>query len=215
MQDFANEFVTSARHTLSFLESDHGFKEESVTIPPDSNSVYTTYMITYVKRLDELPHLRVRLNSTPARGELLLECAQGNFTNPDQTVTAQELMAIATRGTSVEFKHLVSDAIGRPGIMQEHFTVLAEALRLHGRRFFDLDQSLWEDVRRNRESRRQRSKREEQDRDRQRAVHESGFAFKAKDWSRVVALLQGLAHDLTEAQSERLNYAKKQLQKLG
>ena len=147
MQDFGNEFATSARDALSFLQTEHGFKEESLSLPDDSNSAYATYTITFFKPLVEPPPLRVRMVSTPARGELFLECNRGDFTESDRIADVRELVEITPGHCSIELNHAVSDAIGRCGIMQEHMTKLAKALRSCGQRFFDLDDSLWDDIR--------------------------------------------------------------------
>jgi len=212
MQDFASEFSTSARSVLSFLEADHGFLVESTSVPGESHSAYASYAITYSKQLGESQYLRVRLTSTPARGELRLECSDGDFAEAERTIDVKELLAIATPDAKAELKLRVSDAMGRVGIMQEQFILLANALQLHGHRFFDRDQSLWGDVRQHRESQRQQYKREQKERERKRSVHESEVACKAEDWQRVVALLENLAGNLTKAQSARFSYARKQIQ---
>lgn len=211
MQDFASEFSTSARSVLSFLEADHGFLVESTSVPGESHSAYASYTITYCKQLGESQCMRVCLTSTPARGELRLECSDGDFADAERTIDVKELLAIANPDAKAELKLRVSDAMGRASIMQEQFMVLARAFQLHGHRFFNRDQSLWNDVQQHRENQRQQIRRDQENRDRQRSIHEAEVACKAEDWQRVVNLLGDLAGSLTKAQSARLSYARKQI----
>jgi len=214
MHDLINEFANAARNALSFLVADHGFAEDSITLPNNSNSVYATYAITYTRREEcTLLPLFVRLSDTPARGELYLECIAG--ARHERVCDVGELMAVAMPGSELKLDSAVSHAIGHPGVMREQFKTLANALKSHGDRFFDQDDTLWDDVHGVREDFLRQHECDARNRAAQQSLHESELAFKAKDWRRVVSLLDSLDAMLTKAQSARLSYARKQLAEQG
>jgi hypothetical protein len=212
VRDFTSEFATAARIALSFLQSDHGFREDSLETPRDLESVYATYAMTYTRKVGDWPPQTVRLSKTPARGELFLECTNGELADPDRTVDARDLLAIAQPGARVVFANAVSDAFGKPSLMAEQYRTLGSLLQAHGSRFFDRDETLWGDVRRMREERRQQYDCLSEQRAWQRTLHESEIAFKNRQWRRVVDFLDGRNGTLTKAQSTRLSYARKQLE---
>lgn len=211
MHELMNEFTNAARDSLSFLVADRGFTEDSITLPNDANLVYATYAITYTRRTRTSLPLFVRLSVTPARGELYLECIAGMLHNRERACDVRELVAIETSGSALEFDKAVSQAIGHPEAMREQFKTYATALENFGDRFFDQDDTLWDDVRSLRKDCLQQYECDARSRADQQLLHESELAFKAKDWQRVVSLLNNVDAVLTEAQSKRLSYARKHL----
>ena len=155
MHNIINEFANAARDALSFLVVGRGFAEDSITMPNDASSVYATYAITYTRCLGASLPLCVRLSCTPARGELYLECIAGRRHIRERSCDVRELMAISMPDSALDFDIAVSEAIRHPAVMIGQFKTLANALEKYGDRFFDQDNTLWDDVDRVREDRRQ------------------------------------------------------------
>lgn len=210
MHDDTNQFVTAARNALSFLEREHGFAEHSVKSPEDADSAYATYVIVYARHDSKLSPQLVRLSYTPARGELYLECIANALSKQDHRCDVRELLAISIPDSTDPLASDDFDLFGRPEMMLERFETLAAALREFGGRFFAGDVTLWDEVRSVREMNRRKIDQDAQHRARQQTLHESELAFQAKDWQRVVDLLEGVDGTLTKAQSSRLSYAKSQ-----
>ena len=88
--------------------------------------------------------------------------------------------------------------------MFERYTALASPLRIHGRRFFANEKTLWDDVADLRAARNKQHEIEEISR-----IAE--LAFKQDDWGRTIELLEKLDDYRTILQTARLAFARKRL----
>jgi hypothetical protein len=202
----SDSFIIAGGNALSFLEYDHGFSLYETIAPPEVQSPFTFYKLTYRKDSSRNCNLFVCLATAPARLELDLEFGRGWPTEYQNTINVFELLAIESPDSRIEFTSGICEGFGDLNKMTDQYTTLATELRHHGGRFFSCDPSLWDDVRHLRESRIQQQEIDEKSR-----LAES--AFKQEDWGRAISLYESLGEKRSKLQSARLAYARKNIAK--
>jgi hypothetical protein len=141
---------------------------------------------------------KVTLSLAPLRLEL--DLLVSNRSGSEYSI--EELHALQGQGPFPPRQHGLYEAMHSPEELLAEFSRLASVLRAAGGRFFAGDPTLWSDLAA------QRDRRTQDDEDK-RAVAQSELAFQAKDWCRVVQLLEPMASRLGKAPSARLAYARK------
>ena len=118
-------------------------------------------------------------------------------------MNSQKLLISARAGLPAR-EHNLYESVRDTDAQRAEFERLAMALRASGKRFFSGDGTLWSDM----DARRHRAAQDEED---TRRLFASERAFKAKDWTQVVQLLEPASDRLNPAGAARLTYARKKL----
>lgn len=211
MPTFEECFASGEEHVLSFLVDDYGFQRiDRRTTDHGTNwfGCSVIYESARPTRHGIPPGWRVRLSFAAYRLELNLEVSDG--TEPYYDV--ERLHQLEGRGEFPGLKRSLSTIREDAEAHAEEYARLAGVLRACGARFFSGDATLWADLRAQRERNHAEWQREMRDYEDRRTLAKSEEAFRAKDWARVVKLLEPLADRLTPAQATRMSYARKKLQ---
>jgi hypothetical protein len=199
MATFEQSFCACEDEALRFLVVEHGFRRagREVGIGGGDAGVYGRALY----RADASPaaaRREVTLHIAPLRRDLGLELRSER--SPPCSI--EELHAVDGTGPFPQRVHGLYDAMHDPDQLLFEFSRLAEALRSCGRRFFNDEPSLWDDLERGR-----RAKAE--DESIKAILMRAKASFYARDWPRVVDLLGPLEHRLGKAASARLAYARR------
>jgi hypothetical protein len=199
MATFEESFCFAEEEALGFLVTEHGFSavRREVVEGAGQHGVYG--LVVYQRPVSPSTHRsEVSLSIAPLRLELDL-CVK---IEASASYSVEELYTLQRLGAVPPREHGLYEAMHNPNELLVEFERLAAILRAAGGRFFSNDQSLWPELQAQREAALQA----EED---QRTLAQSEQSFRAKDWSRVVALLGPLSARLSKAASARLSYAQR------
>ena len=189
---------------MRFLQVDYGFAVGDRRITDDGTN-WTGGSARYVStaRTANGPPRgwSVTLSFYPFRLELDLDISNESGTS----YSVGELQQLERGAGLPAREHNLYESVRDTDAQRAEFERLAMALRASGQRFFRGDVTLWSDL----ETQRRRAAQDEEDR---RLLFASEGAFKAKDWTRVVKLLEPVSDRLNPAGAARLAYARKKLQ---
>lgn len=189
---------------MRFLQVDYDFavKERRIT---DDGTNWTGGLVRYESRGSTAGGppcgWSVTLSFCPFRLELDLRIS--NASGASHSVA--ELHQLEGRAGLPACPHDLPESLRDAKVQRAEFERLAMALRASGQRFFRGDVTLWSDLAAQRE-------RAAQDKEDRRRLFASEAAFKAKDWTQVVTLLEPASDRLSQAGVARLAYARKKLQ---
>jgi hypothetical protein len=204
MPTFEESFCQAEEEALHWLVAEHSFRAIARQVREDQSSHGTYAFVKYAAGPQSLPRLpddwQITLSLAPMRLELDLTLSA----SPGGDYTVEELHALDGTGQFPPRQHGLYEAMHKPQELSFEFQRLAGALRAAGARFFAGDSKLWLELAA------QRSRRA-QDAEDKLALASSELAFQAKDWQRVVHLLEPRTSRLSKASSARLAYAKKQV----
>lgn len=204
MPTFEESFCAAEENAFRFLVDSYGFRAVERSVTPEGSN-WTGGMVAYRSMNSKTGHSpkgwTVSLAYAPARLELSLDISDGQ----DSRFSVEELHALEGREPFPSGRHSLYDSAHDANAQQFEFARLASVLLRSGARFFSGDQSLWADLRLQRE----RAWQAEEDR---RALARSENAFQVKNWSEVVSLLEPRENRLSKAATARLAYARKRLQ---
>jgi hypothetical protein len=202
---FDESFCACEEEAFRFLVDEHGFVRARRTIERGGHADGVHAVAVYrASAIDAESGREVALSIAPLRLELHLEVgchASGTF-------AIEELHAIESLEPFPQRVHGLYDAMLDPELLLAEFSRLAGALRACGRRFFNDEPQLWDDliVARGRDI----------DAERMRDVlAQAKQAFYARDWLAVVALLAPLERRLGRRASARLAYARRKALRQG
>jgi hypothetical protein len=196
---FDESFCACEEEALRFLVDEHGFvrAHRAIERRGDADGVHAV-AVYRASAIDAESGREVALSIAPLRLELHLEIGcrlVGTF-------AIEELHAIESREAFPQRMHGLYDAMLEPELLLAEFTRLAGVLRGCGRRFFNDEPQLWDDL----IAARGRDIDADQMRD---ALAQAKKAFYARDWLGVVALLAPLERRLGRRASARLAYARR------
>jgi hypothetical protein len=196
---FDESFCACEEEALGFLVAEHGFVRARRAIERGSDGGGVHAAVVYrASGIDADSGREVALSIAPLRLELHLEIgctAAGTF-------AIEELHAIESREPFPQRVHGLYDAMLEPELLLAEFSRLAEVLRGCGRRFFNDEPQLWDDL--------LAARGRDMDADRMRDVlARAKAAFYARDWLGVVALLAPIEKRLGRRASARLAYARR------
>jgi len=196
---FDESFCVCEEEAFRFLVDEHGFARTRRAIERggDGDGVHAA-VVYRASAIDAESRREVALSIAPLRLELHLEigCARVG------TFAIEELHALEVRDQFPQRVHGLYDAMLEPELLLAEFTRLADALRGCGRRFFNDEPQLWDDL--------IAARGREMDADRMRDVLAlAKQAFYSRDWLGVVALLAPLERRLGRRASARLAYARR------
>ena len=196
---FDESFCACEEEALGFLVDEHGFARARRAIERGSDGDGVHAAVVYrASGIDAESGREVALSVAPLRLELHLEigCAAAG------TFAIEELHAIESREPFPQRIHSLYDAMLEPELLLAEFSRLAEVLRGCGRRFFNDEPQLWDDL--------VAARGRDLDADRMRDVlARAKEAFYARDWLGVVALLAPIEKRLGRRASARLAYARR------
>jgi len=196
---FDDSFCACEEEALRFLVDEHGFARARRTVERRDDGDGMHAVVVYrASTIDAESRREVALSIAPLRLELHLEIgckASGTF-------AIEELHAIESREPFPQRMHGLYDAMLEPELLLAEFSRLAGVLRDCGRRFFNDEPQLWEDL--------IASRGRELDADQVRDVlARAKEAFYARDWLGVVALLAPIEKRLGRRANARLAYARR------
>jgi hypothetical protein len=196
---FEESFCACEEEALGFLVSEHGFRRlaREIDRAVDAGGVHAR-VVYRASEVDPESGREVILDVAPLRLELGLEIASaaaGRF-------SIVELHALEGREPFPQRMHGLYDAMLEPDLLLAEFARLGGVLHTCGRRFFNDDASLWEDLLL------QRQQRAESERIRA-ILAQAKDAFYARDWLQVVALLAPIESRLGRRASARLEHARR------
>jgi hypothetical protein len=196
---FEESFCACEEEAFGFLVGEHGFvraaREVRTGIPLGGVHAQVAYRAS---ETDPESEREVTLRIAPLRLELELEIACRAF----GPCAIEELHALEGRAPFPQRMHGLYDAMHDPGQLLAEFVRLAGVLQSCGRRFFNDEPALWDDLLAERERR--------GDAERTKAtLAQAKEAFYARDWLAVVALLAPLEARLGRRASARLAYARR------
>ena len=189
---------------MRFLVARHGFRAVERSVAPEG----TNWMGAIVRYKRVVTHAgkpsdgwTVSLSYAPARLELSLDISDGTSNG----FSVAELNSLENGVPMPRGTHRLYESVHDTEAQYVEFDRLAAVLRASGARFFAGDASLWSDL----QARRELAWQADEDR---RAAIQSEVAFRAKDWSKVVLLLEPRSPRLAGAAAARLSFARKKLQ---
>jgi hypothetical protein len=197
---FEESFCACEEEALRFLVAEHGFRRLGREIDrrgADAGGVHAR-VVYRASEVDPESEREVVLDVAPLRLELGLQIAStaaGAF-------AIEELHALDGREPFPQRMHGLYDAMFEPEQLLAEFDRLGGVLRACGRRFFNDEPSLWDDLLQ------QRERRAESERVRD-VLARAKDAFYARDWLQVVALLAPIESRLGRRASARLVYARR------
>lgn len=196
---FEESFCACEDEALRFLVADHGFRRTTREIDRGNEPGAVQAQAVYrASEVDPESGREVVLRIAPLRLELGLQIAStaaGAF-------SIEELHALDGREPFPQRVHGLYDAMLEPEQLLAEFDRLGRLLRECGRRFFNDEPALWDDL----QERRERRAESERIRD---VLAEAKDAFYARDWLQVVALLAPIESRLGRRASARLAYARR------
>lgn len=194
---FEESFCACEEEALRFLVVEHGFRRAARKVHqgtmPDGVHAQAAYRAS---ERDPESGREVVLSIAPLRLALDLQVA----CTAAGAYPIEELHALDGSTPFPQRMHGLYDAMVEPELLLAEFVRLADVLRACGRRFFNDEPSLWDDLRDERERRAE-------------AEHIKGIlaqakeAFYARDWLLVIALLAPIEQRLGRRASARLAYA--------
>jgi len=196
---FEESFCACEEEALRFLVAEHGFRRVAREVDKGSGPAGVHAQAVYqASETDAESGREVVLSIAPLLLALNLQIAS----TASGAYTVEELHALDGKGPFPQRMHGLYDAMHEPGQLLAEFVRLADALQTCGRRFFNDEPSLWDDLLAQRE---------------QHAVVEhikdilalAKEAFHARDWLGVVALLAPIEARLGSRASARLAYARR------
>jgi len=194
---FEESFCACEEEALRFLVVEHGFRRAARKVDAGTMPGGVHAQVVYrASESDPESGREVVLSIAPLRLALDLQVActaAGGY-------PLEELHALDGKAPFPQRMHGLYDAMVEPELLLAEFTRLADALRACGRRFFNDEPSLWDDLRAERERRAEA----EHIRD---TLAQAKEAFYARDWLHVIALLAPIEPRLGRRASARLAYA--------
>lgn len=196
---FEESFCACEEEAFGFLVVEHGFVRAAREVRTGIAVGGVHAQVTYrASETDPESAREVTLAIAPLRLELDLEIAcraAGGY-------QIEELHALEARSPFPQRIHGLYDAMHEPAQLLAEFERLAGALRACGRRFFNDEPSLWDDLLAERERRAEAERTSA-------TLARAKEAFYARDWLEVVALLAPLEARLGRRASARLAYARR------
>jgi hypothetical protein len=196
---FDESFCACEEEAFRFLVDEHGFRlARRVVERGDGAGGVHAVAVYRASEIDAASGREVVLSIAPLRLELGLEiacAAAGAF-------AIEELHALEGGEPFPQRMHGLYDAMLDPELLLAEFARLAGVLRACGRRFFNDEPQLWDDL----VERRDRRADAERMRD---VLAQAKDAFYARDWLGVVALLAPIESRLGRRASARLAYARR------
>lgn len=197
---FEESFCACEEEALRFLVAEHGFRRLEREIDrraADEGGVHAR-VVYRASEVDPESGREVVLDVAPLRLELGMQIAStaaGAF-------SIEELHALEGREPFPQRMHGLYDAMLEPDLLLAEFARLGDVLHTCGRRFFNDEPSLWDDLLQ------QREQRAESERMRD-ILARAKEAFYARDWLEVVALLAPIESHLGRRASARLAHARR------
>ena len=199
MATFEESFCACENEALRFLVVEHGFRRASRTVALGPGHGGVQGRATYCAAATPAAARReVTLHIAPLRRDLGLQLA-GESSAP---FSIEELHALDGTGPFPQRVHGLYDAMHDPEQLRFEFMRLAGVLRDCGRRFFNDEPSLWDDLERER-------RRQADDAAIKAILVRAKASFHARDWPSVVSLLGPLEHRLGRTASARLAHARR------
>jgi hypothetical protein len=196
---FEESFCVCEEEALGFLVADHGFRRAARAVDRGSEPGAVSAQAVYrASEIDPESAREVVLRIAPLRLELGLQIASAAA----GSYSIEELHALDGREPFPQRMHGLYDAMLEPEQLLAEFDRLGRVLRACGRRFFNDEPALWDDLQERRE------RRVESDRIRN-VLADAKAAFYARDWLQVVALLAPIEPRLGRRASARLAYARR------
>ena len=196
---FEESFFACEEEALRFLVDEHGFRlaarEVDRGTAPGAVHGHATYRAS---EIDAESGREVVLSIAPLRLELDLRIAS----TASGAYAIEELHALENSAPFPQRMHGLYDAMHDPEQLLAEFVRLGDALRACGRRFFNDDPSLWDDLQA------QRDRRAEAERMKA-TLAQAKEAFYGRDWLLVVALLAPIEARLGRRASARLAHARR------
>ena len=196
---FEESFCACEEEALRFLIAEHGFRRATREVDKGAGPGGLHAQVVYeASEADPESGREVVLSIAPFLLALHLQVAS----RASGAYTIEELHALEGRGPFPQRMHGLYDAMHDPEQLLAEFARLAGALQACGRRFFNDEASLWEDLLE------QRQRHAEADHMKEIIVRAKA-AFHARDWLGVVALLAPIESRLGSRASARLAYARR------
>jgi hypothetical protein len=196
---FEESFCACEEDALGFLVTEHGFRQVVREVDRGVDSGGVRARVVYrASEIDPESGREVALDIAPLRLELglrIASAAAGAF-------SIEELHALDGSEPFPQRVHGLYDAMLEPEQLLAEFARLGGVLRACGRRFFNDEPSLWDDLR----QRREQHAESQRIRD---VLARAKDAFHARDWLEVVALLAPIEARLGHRASARLEYARR------
>jgi hypothetical protein len=204
MSAFEQSFREAEEIAMRFLQVDFGFAATDRRIT-DDGTIWTGGIARYESTGSTTSGTprgwSVTLSFFPFRLELDLEVSSES----GASFSVAELHQLEHGAGLPAREHNLYESVRDTNAQRAEFERLAMALRGSGKRFFRGDGTLWSDLDAQRRS-------VAQDDEDTRRLFASERAFKAKDWTQVVQLLEHASDRLNPEGAARLAYARKKLQ---
>jgi len=195
---FDESFCACEEEAFRFLVDEHGFRRSHRAVERGDGDGMHAVAVYRASDIDAESGREVALSIAPLRLELGLAVA----CTAAGTFAIEELHAIEGREPFPQRVHGLYDAMLEPELLLAEFVRLAELLRTCGRRFFNDEAQLWDDL----VAARERRADGERIRD---VLMRAKVAFYARDWLGVVALLAPIESRLGRRATARLAYARR------
>lgn len=202
MKGFSETFRL-AENTLRPLIEKLGFEFDKIEIGDVKGSQWLYGSATYVKEKSWIQRNSnkrfIRIGVAPLRLEIDLDFGKGK-----EKFSIYELHKLNGKGEFPGLQHSLYKTENDESILAKEFSSLIQVLIECGSRFFEDDDTLFSDLK----AQRQRYFKEEED---HRAFKEAEVAFKNKNWNKVIELLTDRENVLSKLNSSRLRYARKKI----
>jgi hypothetical protein len=196
---FEESFCACEEEAFGFLVVEHGFARVAREVRTESAEAGVLARVSYrASERDPESAREVALSVAPLRLALGLEI----WCRASEHYAIEELHALEGRSPFPQRVHGLYDAMHDPQQLLAEFARLAGVLRACGRRFFNDEPALWDDLFAARERRADGERTKA-------ALAQAKDAFYARDWLTVVALLAPLEARLGRRASARLAYARR------
>ena len=196
---FEESFCACEDEALRFLVAEHGFRramrEVDRGVRPGGVHAQVVYQAS---ETDAESGREVVLSIVPLLLALNLQIAS----RASGAFTIEELHAVDGSGAFPQRMHGLYDAMHEPEQLLAEFVRLADVLQACGRRFFNDEQSLWDDLQALRAQRAEAAHTKD-------ILARAKEAFHARDWLGVVALLAPIQARLGTRATARLEYARR------
>ena len=194
---FEQSFCACEEEALRFLVVEHGFRRAARKVDAGTLAGGVHAQVTYrASEIDPESAREVLLSIAPMQLALDLRIA----CTAAGAYPIEELHALDGKAPFPQRMHGLYDAMVDQELLRAEFVRLAEVLRACGRRFFNDEPSLWDDLRAERE----RGAEAEHVKD---TLARAKQAFYARDWLLVIALLAPIEARLGRRASARLAHA--------
>lgn len=182
---FSDVFYEAERNAMAFLEDEFSFCKVERKVVDETGTQYVFGIATYSKAItsETQQNLKVFVTLTVAPLRLELDLDIGLEEDSKTKYSIYELHSLEQGGEFPRRQHKLYEAMHDVQQLQAEFEILTQALRACGGRFFAGDKSLWDDLRKQRLT-------AIDTQDYIYVSHDAEKAFTAKQWDKVINLLE-------------------------